>query len=342
MNVIVLMTALLPTRGHADLIEFAAGLPGARVWVLLNGRTHEPFPSETRLAAVSEVFNANPHVTVRLSLNDEAPQNPGDHPAFWAWWRAEINRNFPEVKEEWTYVVASEPYGAQVAHSLGARFMPYDPYRELNPIRSTDARKDPWGEWAQLLPLVRRELTLKATLFGQESVGKTTVSKLVAEKLDATWLFEWARPYLETVGPEVTLQAMAEIHAGQASVQAKAFREAATPAIVLDTDLFTTAGYYPIMGEAIPPAILRDAHRLASDVYYLMGDDIPFEADPLRYGGDRRESSWAYWRELLERESLPYVTVPPGQAMEKADFIARDLLTRFNERVASLAAFERE
>jgi hypothetical protein len=40
-----------------------------------------------------------------------------------------------------------------------------------------------------------------------------------------------------------------------------------------------------------------------------MNDQIPFEADPLRYGGDKRESGMQYWIDLLEEFKLPYYVV---------------------------------
>ena len=341
-HAVVLMTALLPTRGHAALCEFAAGFPDTKVWVLINSRSHEPVSGELRVAAVSEALSHLPQVTVRHSLNDLAPQNPADHPHFWQWWQEEIDRAFPEVEKAWTYVVASEPYGALVAKSLGAVFMPYDVGRELNPVRGVEARRQAWEAWPQLLPAARRAYQLRATLFGQESVGKTTISKRVAELLEADWLFEYARSYLATVGLAVTVDAMAAIHRGQAAVQHMAFTSAATPALILDTDLFSTVGYYPIMGEQIPETLLHDAHALASDVYYLLGDDAPFVPDPQRYGGDRRESAVAHWEQLLQRENLPYVRVPAGSVEAKAQFIAQDVRRRFEERVVSLATFERE
>ncbi|MCL1837792.1 MAG: hypothetical protein FWG47_00530 [Propionibacteriaceae bacterium] len=56
LNVIVLMTALLPTTGHADLIKFAANLPGTEVWVLINTRSFEPIGHDERLNAFREHF----------------------------------------------------------------------------------------------------------------------------------------------------------------------------------------------------------------------------------------------------------------------------------------------
>lgn len=343
-HAVVLMTALLPTTGHSDLIEFAGSLPETQVCVLVNGRSFEPQALEHRVADLRAHFASWPQVEVRGSMNDEAPQAPHLMPQgedFWGWWREEIHRHFPEVGG-WSYVVASEPYGQQVAESLGASFMPYDLQRTLNPAKSTAARLDPWGQWEQLLPETRRRFLYRAVLFGQESVGKTTLSRSVAEALGVAWGVEWARPFLETVGPEVTPEAMAAITAGQGAYQEKIYRDARHPAVIMDTDLFSTVGYYRIcLGEEAPAC---EAAALASPGthYFLLPDSIPFEADPLRYGGDHRESERQEWIDLLERFGRPYSLVPDGSWEEKTLWLAQEIKGGFLAQFEQLQAFQRE
>lgn len=344
-NTIVLMTALLPTTGHADLIKFAASIPDSRVFVLISGRTFEPLPSLFRWQDLHDHFKSFTNVFIQHSVRDNAPQNPEDMPeGFWEWWQDEINHVFPEAAKNWEYVVASEPYGQQVADSLGARFMPYDLDRVLNPARGTDTRNDPWLHWDDILPETKARLLLKATLFGQESVGKTTLSRLVSKELGVNWIPEYARPYLETVGEEVTVTAMENIHAGQAALQKLAFDKAERPALILDTDLFSTVGYYEIMNVAeVPKACITDAIRYSSDVYYVLPDDIPFEEDILRYGGDHRESERNFWIDLLERYRQTYEIVPEGLTLNaKVKWIAADIRKRFDHNFEGLKNFQRE
>jgi HTH-type transcriptional repressor of NAD biosynthesis genes len=343
-NTIVLMTALLPTTGHADLIEFAAALPGSKTHVLISGRTFEPIPSVDRWQDLHNHFKGYPNVVIRHSVDDNAPQNPSDMPkGFWDWWKSEINSSFPEAHEKWDYVVASESYGQQVADSLHARFMPYDISRELNSVKGTPTRRDPWANWDNILLETRRRFMIKATMFGQESVGKTTLSKLVSEKLGVNWIHEYARPYLEEVGENVDLVAMGNIHAGQAALQSITFNKAYHPALILDTDLFSTVGYYRIMENVdTPEACIRDAMRLTSDVYYVLPDDIPFVPDILRYGGDHRESDTSFWIDLLDEFHREYVRVPSGSVEEKANWISEDVKRRFFANFEKISAFKRE
>lgn len=338
-HAIILMTALLPTTGHTDLIEFAKNIPDTTVHVLINGRAFEPLSGKLRHQAIVEFFHNN--VDVRLSMRDNAPQNPEEmKTGFWDWWKDEINSNFPEVSQ-WDYVVASETYGENVATILNAQFIPYDIERFNNNVKSSPVRYDLWNEWSQVLPVARENLMFKAVMFGQESVGKTTLSRAVAETLDCRWIPEWARPYLETVGEELSLQKMENIHHGQAALQKTFFEKATSPALILDTDLFSTIGYYRIMGAEVPERLINDALTLSSNIYYILPDNIPLVKDPLRYGGDRRESSMAFWINLLEEFHQNYSIVPLANIEDKTNWISDDIRIKFSERTKSLKTFQR-
>src|SRR5690606_28700585 len=79
---------------------------------------------------------------------------------------------------------------------------------------------------------------------------------------------------------------------------------------IQDTDLFSTVGYWEMWDkDSMPQSLLEDARDRKSDLYVVLSSDIPFEPDPLRYGGNTRESTDQYWIDLCEREELPYVYI---------------------------------
>jgi nicotinamide riboside kinase len=45
--------------------------------------------------------------------------------------------------------------------------------------------------------------------------------------------------------------------------------------------------------------------------------NIPFEKDPLRYGGDKREGSDEYWIDVCEKYELPYVVLENNDPSER-------------------------
>lgn len=148
------------------------------------------------------------------------------------------------------------------------------------------------------------------TIFGAESTGKTTLSRELATVLGAQWLYEFARPYLELTSAPITPSSMTAIWHGQQVLQT--MREGHV--IVQDTDLFSTVGYWqfphwhPVLGDC-PAALIRDAKHLQSDLYLITPSNIPFEHDPLRYGGDAREGTDDYWVAVCEKYQLPYVVL---------------------------------
>lgn len=345
---LIMMTALVPTTGHADLIEFAAGLDVDAVDVMVNTRSFEPVPGPWRGEALAEHFDGEPRVTVRQTEDDDAPQEPQgtDDEAFWAWWKEKTFATFPEARQAgYDFVVASEGYGARLAEEFEAVFLPYDIDRTLNPARGRDVRTHLWEQWEHVLPAIRRHLGVTITLFGQESVGKTTTSRALSARWgQKSFLHEWARPYLEFEGGDLTQEQMLAIEQGQAALQRMFQKKALYPVTVQDTDLFSTVGYYDIcdgdmeMSDSLPQV----AADLASDRYYVLPDNIPFEPDVLRYGGDRRQSSMAFWLDLAEQHGLDCVFVPGWTLEERVEWIARDAEELFKQKNGALAAFLRE
>lgn len=298
----VLMTAMPPTLGHLDLIKYAHALTH-NVTVILNTQPGEPYVHE-RIDSIAEAVKGLPGV-VLTGTHQELPQEPEGHEGFWDMWVGFLN-GFGFRKGD--YIVASEQYGKTLAEHAGGVFMPYDLDRTIRYTKASLVRNNPRGYFQDILPEFRKHLTRTVTFFGAESCGKTTATKVMAQKLNGLELFEWARPYLESVGPEVTVEKMDAIQKGQYALQMIGQRNTDHEFIFQDTDLFSTVGYWEMWHkDSMPKSILPQAHLYKSDLYVVMPSNIPFEADQLRYGGDKRESEDQYWIDLCEREGLNYI-----------------------------------
>ncbi|MEI2699203.1 MAG: hypothetical protein V9E94_13020 [Microthrixaceae bacterium] len=84
-----------------------------------------------------------------------------------------------------------------------------------------------------------------------------------------------------------------------------------------------------------PHSLADDALATKSDLYILCPSDIPFEPDPLRYGGDQRESTDQYWIDLLDRFGLRYATLTsrdPVSRAEEATQLARETFDKHTLR----------
>ncbi len=166
----------------------------------------------------------------------------------------------------------------------------------------------------------------RVTVIGAESTGKTTLSRQLADTLQADWVCEFARPYLEVTDGRVITQSMNAIWQGQLALQYVA-KQSTRHYVLHDTDLYATVGYWqlphvePLLGSC-PTALIHDARRQRSDLYLITLANIPFEQDRLRYGGDTRESPDQYWIDLCKRFDLPFYVI---QSADQADRIAEAL-----------------
>ena len=250
---IVLMTALVPTTGHEDLIRFASNYvgPGGRVYVFVSSRSFEPVDWYERTNVLLDFIDSEKlwGVSIVSHEDDEAPQNPkdGSDKEFWDYWKQIILDEIDVHKGD--VVIASETYGQTLADHMGLQFVPYDVQRQMNGTKGTTARRNPRKCWLQFSRGFQLRHQQRFVMFGQESVGKTTIAKRVSiQSILTKWVPEYARGYLETVGSELTQEKMATIARGQNAVE-KAFADkAGYHSVFFDTDLLSTIGYYRING----------------------------------------------------------------------------------------------
>src|SRR6478752_8112037 len=175
---LVLMKAMPPTKGHLRLIEFASNLAD-EVAVLVDTQKSEPMIHE-RIIALCDAVPDN--VVVRHIYFEPVPGEP----EYWPEWDAILS-----YYNGYDYVVASEDYAFEVARKIGARYIPYDPKREMHGARGTDVRNNVESNFDQIIPEFQDHLKTTVTIFDAESTGKTTLSRQLATWLNGHWTFEW-------------------------------------------------------------------------------------------------------------------------------------------------------
>src|SRR6476469_7382704 len=312
MTAYTLMTALPPTKGHLHLMQFVHSLSAYdnKGRVIVTTQEKEPFHDERYLA----IFEAGRALILNvLWLHRELPQDPNS-PGFWDLWKSIMTQMGFQPGDTF---VSSESYGATMAKVMGGVFIPYDPQRELFNIKATPIRMEENGllkHFDEVMPSFQKYLRPKITIFGAESTGKTSLSQEFAGLVNGHWLYEWARPYLELVGPEITKDSMNAIWHGQAAAQRHTDFWYDKPYLIQDTDLYSTIGYWEQphweadLGP-VPNGLIEDAEKLKSDLYLINQSNLPFEEDPIRYGVNKRESSDEYWISVAEKYNLPYVVI---------------------------------
>ena len=336
---LIFATMLVPTTGHQYLIDFASNFV-EHLHVIISTRSGEP----TRFVDRIDGLEIAPNVYLYEHADDYAPQNPTgeDDSAFWKYWANTVKSI---VNKDIDYVFASELYGAQVATSLNAEFIPVDIAREVQPVRGTSVRKNLFEQQANITAGFKQILRADVVLFGPESCGKTTLARRLAKHFYGTYVPEWARPYLETVGANVTEHKMEMITNGQYSSE-RAADQIDSILTFKDTDLLTTLGFYELYGITKLPQLEWMISDYPNDLYLVMNDNIPFTPDQLRYGVTKRETSTQYWIDLLEEYGRDYrlirSTDPNAQFEEACEAILNYKMTNSSLSYNNIMTFERD
>lgn len=333
---VIFMTALLPTKGHQALVQFASKIC-EQTFVIISSRSFEPTTFSERASCFDHIKN----ITIVNHSDDDAPQTPENEDE-WNYWK-----NIAEVAtgKKVDVVIASEYYGVKMAELLGADFAPFDIDRGLIKAKGTNVRKNIIKSFDAIALNFQKKLQKRFVLFGQESCGKTTMTKYLNSHIDSYMTHEYARPYLEAKEDKtITDEIMKRIAYGQIALESSVPTDKAF--VFHDTDILSTVGYYRIYKGAEPKWLntqVTESHCLA-DLYIVMNDHIPFEEDALRYGGDKRESSKAFWIDLLDEFGCNYYVLQSGgSVLEQFEEISREVMeTFFDDYAQGIRDFVRE
>ncbi len=323
-----MITALPPTIGHRELIKFASEVAShARVLIII--KDGEPYQTE-RVEALRQAFNSVSNVEIVSHHTAYADEGVGDMD-FWV--RVATQYGF----RKGDYFVASETWGKELADMLGGVFLPYDLGREIEYSEATLVRRDLNQYFDWVLPEFQKYLRTRIVLFGAESVGKTTLAKRLVQLVPhSQFIFEYARPYLESLDDKtLDVNRMTEIWKGQKALQKVSFEKTGNKVLIHDTDLYSTLGYWEQwQHESVPAELIVDAEASKADLYLLLQSNIPFEHDEIRYGGAERETADQYWIDLLEQYNLNYRVIQSNNNEERItealDFIDEVSLKTIN------------
>lgn len=288
-----------PHQDNVFLCDFARAYCET-LTILVCSLEDEPIPGHLRHAWMSEMF---PTCRVRWCAED-LPQLPEDHPDFWAIWKDVVECYAGDVD----FVFAGEPYGLQLAETVGATFVPQDRNDGGKAVSGTAIRDNPFGCWADIPPVGRPHYVKRVCVFGPESTGKTHLARGLADAFRTICVPEYGRLYTETFGVDLDAQDLLRIAHGQRAASMAARRQANRIQIE-DTDPLLTA-VWAEMPLGRPEPRLDEFDDLA-DLYIVCDIDVPWVDDGTRYFPDRadRECFSDLCVKALEAKGARYVTV---------------------------------
>jgi HTH-type transcriptional repressor of NAD biosynthesis genes len=310
-------------RGHAHLVRFACGLC-EHVTVVVD-RLAAEWPHAAQRAAALRADLAGLPVRV-VSLTDDMPQEPHEHPAFWELWRDTLLLACGELPDA---LVASMDYGLPLSRELGCRFIPLDTGREALPFTATAIRSDPWLHWDEMLPHSRLPYLSRVSLEGPESTGKSTISRLVADTLGFGHAPEWARGYIAQdvrAGKAFQEGDLLAIARGQLASE-RSLELQARFTLVCDTSLLTTIAWSQFLYGRTDPRIevlFEQEEARAPRMRWFLTPEVPWQDDVHRRvasdtgAQDSRQRFWDVLTTQAARRGLQWTEIGGGFAARRA------------------------
>lgn len=291
--------------GHRAVIERARAETDRVIVLVFDAPEVTDVPLPVRAGWIRALY---PDADVREAW--DGPTETGDAPEIEAMHDAYLARVLAGARV--THVFASEPYGAHVARRLGAADVRVDEARRAVPVSGTMIRRDPWGHRQWLDPVVYRDLVLRVAFVGAPSTGKSTICEALARAHSTAWMPEYGRDYWieHQVNRRLTPAQLVELAEGHREREDAAVL-AARDVLFVDTEALVTRLYAQWYHGAALPRLeqLADESVQRYDVFFLCGDEIPYEEEWARSGEVFRSTFQRMLQADLVRRRLPFVTL---------------------------------
>lgn len=169
---------------------------------------------------------------------------------------------------------------------------------------------------------------VKVVLFGPESSGKTTLSKLLARHYNTVWVPEYARDYLQNKWNNERKTCENSDLLPIAEGQMKLENELALKAdkiLICDTDLLETKVYSEeFYGGFVHPDLEKAALQNTYDLYFLTYIDAPWKKDDLRDRPEQRQEMFNAFENALIENHRPYVLLK-GTKKDRLETAIREI-----------------
>lgn len=211
-----------------------------------------------------------------------------------------------------THFYSSEFYGDHVSKALGAKDCRVDEHRTAIPTSGTAIRSNPFVSKQFLSPEVYQDLITKVVFLGAPSTGKTSLAEALAQQLNTAWMPEYGREYWiknhkDRRLTREQLVELAEEHIRRE--EAKVIES--NQFLFVDTDATTTYMFSLYYHASVHPRLAELAantlHRY--DLFFLCGDEIPYNDTWDRSGVTNRTVFQKRIRADLLQRSIPFIDI---------------------------------
>ena len=155
---------------------------------------------------------------------------------------------------------------------------------------------------------------MKFAFTGPESSGKTTLSKAIAEKIQANYYPEFSREYLNKRNGTYTKKDLDKIALGQFEFITQIDKKNQ----VYDTEMLVIQIWSEFKYHSCSELILNLVQQQQIDHYFLCSPDIPYEEDPLRECPEHRDELFDIYLNKLKTYKVPF-SIIKGTTSERIE-----------------------
>ena len=325
-----------PHIGHKLMIDFGSIMYDEMV-VIVGGEETDEIPVSKRVEWLEEHYaGTNVRIekffdTIDIGTDEVDEHGTVTNDTFWKLWTAVFRHYAPNA----THFVSSDWYGKRAAHDLGIEWVPVDLDRETFPISATAIREDPMQHWEYILPEAKGLYMKSVAVVGPESCGKSTLTKLLAEKFRTVGVPEFGRTLSFAKNNKLTEDDFDTIVNGQMALTiASAIHM--NRIIFSDTEAYTTYLFGKIYLNKNLTHIKDFAISQQFDLYLLLAPTVNWVDDGLRVVPED-DARWKFFNDLkdfLEENNKPFIIIDAGDFGERrleAVLAVNDLLEKTNE-----------
>lgn len=147
---------------------------------------------------------------------------------------------------------------------------------------------------------------IKVAITGPESVGKSTLSQVLAKHFNGIFVTEFARDYIHNLNRKYTYSDVEVIAKRQIEDYDRMINSSIYPIVFFDTFLIITKVWFEFVWNKSPEWLEDAIEQKSMDMYLLCKPDIPWESDDVRENGDIREELFNRYESLLTNYDLKY------------------------------------
>lgn len=311
--------------GHIGFIHQAATLCDELTVVLSHSghRFKDPRLSyRNKMLWLRHTFRDLDHIRVVGIDETECPAYPDG----WADWADLVKA---KIGEDFDFIFTSEPrdLSGYETHFPGQRVVVVDSERQSTPISATMIRDDMSKYWGMMPSIVRKDFVARVCLVGSESVGKSTLTKMLAKHFQTSWVEEYGRTYCEQdlcMDEDLLQFDDYGLIAARRYDQEQMAAAQANRVLFVDTAALSTNYFCQLYEGRQHPLVTAYQELEQYDLFIYLSDDVPFVEDGLRKNRDRD-----YTRRVFDGMFMAYAKSKGAPVVK----ISGDYNSRLNQAI---------